>query len=386
MKKVLIVSRVETHPTRMGNNFAILAQVEILKKLECEVYFLYVQDKGLKKDAIAERQNIIHQMKAYWGDHLFIHKMTSLGKILERVNAKFRQKLRGGHFHLYDLYVTGTEKVVAKLQEEYKFDACIVQYIYQTKLFDTVKFPKKACFTHDTFAYANLRTGGGISWYDAAQEADALQKCTDVFAIQGNEYHYFKVLSPLSNHYTVYTPYEYHPQKIAGNKNMLFLSGSYQFNVNGLSWFINEVLPVIRSRHPEAKLLVAGGICKVLKNKYENIVGVELLGFVDDPKDFFAQGDVAINPTFQGTGLKIKTFEAIANDKVTLAHPHSMSGVYDESNAPVFASDVPSAWADYLDRIWGNPDMISDIKKQDRAYIENMNLFIEKEYKRFIEY
>lgn len=386
MKKILIVSRVGTHPTRMGNNFAILAQVEMLKKLGCDVFFLYVQDRGLKADAIEDRHKKLQLMKEYWGDHLFVHHMTIAGKLWSRIYSKTIQRLRKGHLRLYQNYIYGTAKVVKRLDNKYHFDACIVQYIYQTKIFDYVKFPKMACFTHDTFAYANLAVSKDLAWYDSHQEAVALQKCTDVMAIQEEEQHYFKVLAPRSNHYTVFTPYDYHRQPYTGNKNILFLSGSYRFNVNGLKWFVNDVFPIIKQRHDDARLLIGGSICKVAKSMFSDNEGIEFLGYVDDPRVFFGMGDVAINPTYQGTGLKIKTFEAIANDKVTLVHPHSTNGIFKKDTAPIFASGEAADWANYLDEVWGNRELVDSIKKKNELYIRAMNEFIEGEYKRFVEY
>lgn len=65
--------------------------------------------------------------------------------------------------------------------------------------------------------------------------------------------------------------------------------------------------------------------------------GVKLIGYVDSPNVLYEQGDVAINPTYQGTGLKIKTFEAISYDKVTMVHPHSMKGVFEKDKTSLFS-------------------------------------------------
>ncbi|WP_276962579.1 glycosyltransferase [Bacteroides graminisolvens] len=382
--RVLIVSKVHTHPTTMGNSFAILAQAEVLKRLGCDVQFLYIQERGLKASA-QQYDDILLKMKGYWGDKLHVLQTPKYVRLFENIRNIFFKKCRDNHTNLYNMYVDAITPKVKALQQEYHFDACLVQYIYMTKLYDHVDFHKKAIFTHDVLAYKNLIVGENVQWYDAAQEARALQKCTDVFAIQEEEMHYFKVLSPRSRHYNVLTPYKYHPQPIAGNKNIVFLSGNNAFNQNGLRWFIENVFPLIRQKHEDAKLLIAGGICKVIKGLYDNIEGIVLKGFVGDPREFFALGDVAINPTYQGTGLKIKTFESIANDKVTLVHPHSMVGIYDKQNAPLFSSDKPQEWADYLDSIWGPPERIAEIKKHNKAYIHSLNDFIEGEYKRFLE-
>lgn len=73
--------------------------------------------------------------------------------------------------------------------------------------------------------------------------------------------------------------------------------------------------------------MVGGSICKMLSG-LSDIDGVKVLGYIDSPANFYAQGDVAINPVYQGTGLKIKTFESISFDKVVMVHPHSMAGIF----------------------------------------------------------
>lgn len=129
---------------------------------------------------------------------------------------------------------------------------------------------------------------------------------------------------------------------------------------------MREVFPVIRKAIPDAELLIGGSICKVLPT-LGNIEGVMALGYIDDPAEFYAKADVAINPVFQGTGLKIKTFEAISFDKVTLVHPHSMAGVFRKEDTPLFASDKPEEWVAYLENIWGHPDGINAIKQKTKS-------------------
>ena len=91
-------------------------------------------------------------------------------------------------------------------------------------------------------------------------------------------------------------------------------------------------------------------------------------------------GDIAINPIYQGTGLKIKTFEALAYGKVTIVHPHSAEGIYQPQKAPVFIGHTPQEFAKHV------VDALSDIKLRklysDKAvaYIQDLNLFIERQY------
>ena len=106
---------------------------------------------------------------------------------------------------------------------------------------------------------------------------------------------------------------------------------------------------------------------------------------MDVPADFYAQADVAINPVFQGTGLKIKTFEAISYDKVTLVHPHSMAGVFRKEEAPLLASDNPEEWVKILEKVWNSTEFIKQHKLQNKRFLKEMNEFIVNEYKRFLD-
>ena len=110
-----------------------------------------------------------------------------------------------------------------------------------------------------------------------------------------------------------------------------------------------------------------------------------MLGYVDSLDEFYRLGDVAINPVYQGTGLKIKTFEALSYDKVTLVHPHSMAGVYKKDEAPLFASEKPEEWVKFLETVWDNPKHIEENKNHNADYMKEMNEFIISEYKRFLE-
>lgn len=384
MKKVLIISKVHTHPIAMGNSYAIVAQAEALKKLGCEVHLLYVQtiQRGAKAEQSAK--NVINKMQEYWGDYLHVYALSKWERMRENLLYKYRTKYCNWHQGLYDLYPSGIEPVVTSLQQKLCFDICIVNYVNMTKIFNHVKFPKMACFTHDTFAYKNLHAGKYNMWLDANQEAIGLQKCTDVLAIQDEEMNYFKILAPNSRHYSVYTPYQYCEQPVTGNHNILFLSGRNQYNKNGLEWFVNKVFPLITSRYPDCRLLIAGGICKEI-DKYKDHQHIRLIGYVDDVAEFYKLGDIAINPTFQGTGLKIKTFESLSYSKITIVHPHSKAGIFDKDNAPLFSSDKPADWVDFLDEIWDTNYNITDYKQKIKEYLCNMNSFIDKEYSRLVD-
>lgn len=382
MKKVLIISKCPTHPTTAGNCSCILAQVEILRKLGCDVHFLFVHEESLWASNKQYCQIDVN-LKNYWQDRLHIFNISRLEKLWFNILKVYRSRFNKKHYECDDRYPRFLHRYVNQLHHQYNFDVCIVNYYYMTKLLERIEIPQKALMTHDAFAYQELVTGEPTLCIDANTEAKAMQRSAHIFALQDDEKIYFQRLSPSSKLYTIYSDYIYHDQPIADNRNILFLSGSNAYNINGIKFFINEFLPLIVQSYAEAKLIVGGAICGKIK-EYCSHPNIQLLGFIDNMDEFYAKGDVAINPVYQGTGLKIKTFEAISYGKVTLVHPHSMEGIYKKNSAPLFASEKPEEWVAFLDKIWSSKEEVEKLKCMDKNYIEAMHEFIIGEYKRFL--
>lgn len=383
MKKILIVSKCPTHSTNAGNKSWILAQTKILQELGNKVYFLYIQELPIKQDKIGYEIDLRETSK-YWDNNFYLYKVSKFQKIIFNIRKRIDNIFYDNFYTVDETYPWGLDEYVNKLDAQINFDVCIVNYAYLTKLLTKIHIPKKALFTHDCLAYKNLKVGNSCRTMTAHQEAIAMQRSPHIFALQDNEMAYFQMLSPNSCVYNVYCKYDYYHQPVVGNKNILFLSGSNEYNQNGIRWFCRDIFPFIKERFSETCLLIGGGICKTITD-LGDIEGVKLLGYVDKLEDFYAMGDVAINPVYQGTGLKIKTFEAISYDKVTMVHPHSTIGIFNKDEAPLFASVQPKEWVEHLTLIWNNPNHIKQMKEQNKKYIQDMNEFILCEYKKFLD-
>lgn len=381
--RILIVSKCPTHPTTAGNRWVILAQVEKLRKMGHEVHFLYIEERGLR--CSGDENNVdLDETRKFWGEYFHFFRVSKVEKLRMDIIKIIRKYFFSFHYSVDDQYPRGIEKIVKKLDIKYHFEICIINYYYLSRLFRYVRIPKKVLFTHDAFAYKNIKVGESTFCITASSEAKAMQRCPHIFALQEVEADYFHVISPHSLIYNIYGSFEYHPQSVVGNHNIVFLSGNNAFNQNGLRWFLDNVFPVIKKSFADVRLLIGGSICRNMSELNEKN-GVELQGYVENVGAFYAQADVCINPCYQGTGLKIKSFEAISYDKVTIVHPHSIEGIFDKVHAPLFASDQPEEWVNFLKKIWGNTSKIKDVKIRNRQYIDNLEFFINNEYDRFLK-
>lgn len=144
--------------------------------------------------------------------------------------------------------------------------------------------------------------------------------------------------------------------------------------------FGEGVLLIVKDM-PEVRLLIAGTVCEKIISRYTN---VSLFGRVDNLDDFYANGDIVINPVYQGTGLKIKTFEALSYGKATIVHPHSMTGIYKADSAPLLSSKEPDEWLRIIRHLLNDPNRIEELGRKSIEYIENMNEHIREQYRNFL--
>lgn len=382
---ILIVSKCPTHPTTAGNRRFIYEQVELFKRMGHNVHFLFIKEDALSS-VRKSNEDMITPMRQYWGDNFHLYIVGKIQKLWFNLLKRYRNITNKGYIKCDDTYPCGLDKVVNELDDKYHFDACLVNYYYLTKVFKYIHIPRKGLVTHDYFSYKDILVGfkNVLNPTTANQEAIAMQRSPYIFALNDEEQIFFRKLSPKSIVLNVYSIYSYHEQDVAGNKDLLFLSGPNMYNLNGLQWFVDKIFPSIVESFPNVRLLIGGSICNEL-DVYKNHPNIELLGFIDNQDDFYSKADVVINPTYQGTGLKIKTFESISYGKITMVHPHSMIGIYQKDKAPIFASEKAEEWVGYLKDIWNHPEKIAAVKGLDKEYLKNMNRFIIEQYKKFLK-
>ncbi len=105
-----------------------------------------------------------------------------------------------------------------------------------------------------------------------------------------------------------------------------WLSGAGSPNADGLTWFVQKVLPLIRARIPWVRLRVTGQNppSEVLKYASPSVV---FEGRVRDLAMFYGDARVAIAPIRFGAGVKLKTIEALQYGVPTVATPVGAEGI-----------------------------------------------------------
>lgn len=116
---------------------------------------------------------------------------------------------------------------------------------------------------------------------------------------------------------------------------------TWKSNMLGLDWFFRAVYP-----HLPADLLiqVAGKGAEWLHGRYCN---VKYCGFVPSAQAFMAQAKVIAIPSISGSGVQIKTLDAIASGSPVVATPVALRGI-SEYPCSVSIAEKPEDFANSL--------------------------------------
>jgi polysaccharide biosynthesis protein PslH len=147
----------------------------------------------------------------------------------------------------------------------------------------------------------------------------------------------------------------------AGQRRAVFIgSFSYEPNRRALRYLLDEVMPLVWERVPEARLRLAGG---GLDGSPSEDPRVEPLGYVDHVRDAYAGATCAVVPLLEGGGSPLKFIEALAYALPVVATPKAAAGLrvepgrdYAEGgpDAPGFAAALAGVLENGGDRLAEN--------------------------------
>jgi len=236
----------------------------------------------------------------------------------------------------YKPYADALEKV----KKRYNPVAVVAEYIWMAPCLEHAGKAVKFVDTHDLMhvrkAYYGKRGIDPWIYISRKQEAGLLNKADVVISIQKNEQKKFKSMVPKKK--VIHLPhFPSNVQKLKKKKvedYIMVIGSDNPSNVDGIKRFLKEAWPIVLKEIPDAKLNVYGKLAdKVGKRK-----GVNKVGFVDDLNDAYSKARVVINPTVLGTGLKIKTVEALCQGKALVTTVEGGDGL-EEGKGKAFISE-----------------------------------------------
>ena len=179
---------------------------------------------------------------------------------------------------------------------------------------------------------AEQRAGFAPQYDISEQDEIALLSLADVLmAIQENERRWFAENVPAARAILAEHPFT---EKSIGDRPqkddmLLFVGSASKYNADSCLAFIRQQWPRVREHRADVELHICGGVCDLLPADIHLTSGIYCHGVVADLAEFYAAATVVINPLLYGSGLKIKTVEALGHGKCLVTTPVGADGLED---------------------------------------------------------
>jgi polysaccharide biosynthesis protein PslH len=132
------------------------------------------------------------------------------------------------------------------------------------------------------------------------------------------------------------------------------VGGPMGINVHGVNWFIEKVLPSVLKQVPNAELWLVGGICSRIGDGAAP--GLRRFGFVDAVEDLYREATVVINPQQFGTGLSIKSIDALRNGRPMVTTASGARGLEEGVGSAFLQAGTADEFAHLLIDLLRNSD------------------------------
>nr|WP_218939519.1 TIGR03087 family PEP-CTERM/XrtA system glycosyltransferase [Sphingorhabdus profundilacus] len=143
----------------------------------------------------------------------------------------------------------------------------------------------------------------------------------------------------------------------------------YRPNIEAVSDFAQNAMPVISAQHPEATFAIVGRNPNQAVSDLSMLPGVQVTGAVEDVRSWLAAADVVVAPLRIARGIQNKVLEAMAMAKPVVASPAAAEGIDAEHGQHFFVEENVGAEAARVCTLLAEPSSGLSIGKAARAHV-----------------
>jgi glycosyltransferase involved in cell wall biosynthesis len=143
-------------------------------------------------------------------------------------------------------------------------------------------------------------------------------------------------------------------------------------NIDGINWFIGEVLPLIWRECPDVVFDVVGARPpQSLIDVSKQDPRINVTGYVDDPAPFLQQAGVMVVPLRAGGGMRVKILNAMAQALPIVTTTLGCEGIAVKSGKHVLIADQPEDFARATLALLNDRATSDELGRNGRALIDS---------------
>jgi polysaccharide biosynthesis protein PslH len=350
--KLLWVKTDFLHPTTRGGQIRTLETLRRLHRNH-EVHYVAFEDPAQPEGLTRSSE---YCTKAYPVPH----------QIADKTSAAFALQLTAGLFSRLPVAVNRYRSAAMRRQVEhllgqYKFDSIVCDF-----LFPAVNIPQlDACvlFQHNVESmiwkrYVDHATGLKRLYFALqakrmlAYEGEVCRSVRKVVAVSEADADAMRRIYGIARAYATPTGVDLdffaRPEVSAKLADLVFLgSMDWMPNIDGVAWFVREVLPLIRRRRPDCTLAIAGRRPSAEVTRLaESDKRINVTGTIPDVRPWLFGSLASIVPLRIGGGTRLKIYEAMAARAPVVSTAIGAEGLDVADGENIYIADSPQLFAE----------------------------------------
>jgi glycosyltransferase involved in cell wall biosynthesis len=143
-------------------------------------------------------------------------------------------------------------------------------------------------------------------------------------------------------------------------------------NIDGIWWFIREILPIIHRERPDVVFDVVGSRPpQALQLLSQDGTGINVTGYVPHLTPYLEQAGVFVVPLRAGGGMRVKILNALAQGLPIVSTSLGCEGIAVTDGHDILIGDTPDGFATAVLRILDNQDLSERLAKNGRLLVED---------------
>lgn len=245
---------------------------------------------------------------------------------------------------LPDFAIAPLRQAFAEMSSQRQYGYVVVTYAYWANLVDVFAGDAIKVFNFQDFLTLSYQMAKGKKKGALGRmlddEVKAVAKFDCALCISEEEALVFKPYCPQTRFVNVPVSF---PERFRDldvcDIDLLFVGSDNPFNKKGIKWFMKDIYPLLPA---SVRITVVGRVCSHVKKK----ANVTLIPRIENLDDVYKRTRLAICPLKGGTGLKIKTVEALSFGIPVITTSWGLTGIIQKDDNGCLMADTAEGFAE----------------------------------------
>lgn len=163
------------------------------------------------------------------------------------------------------------------------------------------------------------------------------------------------------------------PSTLPRDSDTAIFMGDYKYfpNTDAVSFFVKEIMPLVRAQRPNFKLILLGKEppAEIVALAAQPNSGIQIEGFVEDTRPYLHQASLFVCPLRSGSGTRFKLLEALACGLPVVSTRIGAEGLDAVADRHMVFADSPEAFAASMLHLLRQPEEAQRIGRYGRTWV-----------------